>query len=328
MIIVYVLQLENDKYYVGKTTDSEFRLDQHFNAFGSVWTKKYNPIKVLEMIGGCDEFDEEKYTLKYMNLFGIDNVRGGSFCNENLTQSEIKTIEKSLNNANNKCFTCGGQGHFAKVCPNNYKQNVNKASHHFTKDSTSKATCGKCGRTGHTINQCYAKTTIDRKPIEYTKQQTLFGVCDSSNTLTEHTSNNCHAKTTVDEKPIINNETKCNIRCYHNKMIGFDSSNDLTVQGIFSINQSIVLEWVDTDHFRIRHPDSTNVYINNNLTSCTKENSQLFKIVDATKKGNMIETFIQCGDKFLWVDETWYGYNLRNDSINKNGWEKFFITIV
>ena len=39
------LQLENNKYYVGKTTNLDFRIEQHFNSSGSQWTKKYKPKK-------------------------------------------------------------------------------------------------------------------------------------------------------------------------------------------------------------------------------------------------------------------------------------------
>lgn len=40
-ISIYILELENNKYYIGKTTNSNFRLKQHYNSDGSVWTKKY-----------------------------------------------------------------------------------------------------------------------------------------------------------------------------------------------------------------------------------------------------------------------------------------------
>jgi len=50
MVFIYILELENKKYYVGKTTNPDFRLQQHFNSSGSQWTKKYKPKKVLAII--------------------------------------------------------------------------------------------------------------------------------------------------------------------------------------------------------------------------------------------------------------------------------------
>jgi predicted GIY-YIG superfamily endonuclease len=35
MVFIYILELENKKYYVGKTTDPNFRIDSHFNSNGS-----------------------------------------------------------------------------------------------------------------------------------------------------------------------------------------------------------------------------------------------------------------------------------------------------
>lgn len=64
-----------------KTTQHEIRLESHFISNGSSWTKKYIPIKVIELIPDCDDYDEDKYTLKYMQKYGINNVRGGSFVN-------------------------------------------------------------------------------------------------------------------------------------------------------------------------------------------------------------------------------------------------------
>ena len=85
MVYIYILKLINDKYYVGKSNNPSIRLESHFSSNGSVWTQKYKPLEVIEVIPDCDNYDEDKYTLKMMNKYGILNVRGGSFCQINLS---------------------------------------------------------------------------------------------------------------------------------------------------------------------------------------------------------------------------------------------------
>lgn len=72
MVLIYILELKNKKYYVSKTLNYTFRSEQHFNSYSSEWTKKYKPLQVLEIILNCDDFDEDKYTLKYMVLIMLE----------------------------------------------------------------------------------------------------------------------------------------------------------------------------------------------------------------------------------------------------------------
>ena len=94
---IYILQLEKGKYYVGKTKNPYFRFENHFYSSGSEWTKLYKPIRILELIADCDDYDEDKYTLIYMDKYGIDNVRGGSFTTIELdksTKNQLKNEQK------------------------------------------------------------------------------------------------------------------------------------------------------------------------------------------------------------------------------------------
>lgn len=116
MVFIYILELEQGKYYVGKTTNPEFRLEKHFTSGGSAWTKKYKPLSVVEIIPNCDDFDEDKHTIKYMEKYGINNVRGGSFCEIRLNDNNIITLKQMINGVTDKCYICGKNSHFAKNC--------------------------------------------------------------------------------------------------------------------------------------------------------------------------------------------------------------------
>ena len=79
--IIYVLALENDKYYVGKTCNLARRLDEHYNGDGAAWTKLYKPVKCLATHVSSSKFDESVVTKEWMLTKGINNVRGGDSTN-------------------------------------------------------------------------------------------------------------------------------------------------------------------------------------------------------------------------------------------------------
>ena len=125
MVYIYTLQLEQGKYYVGKTNNPQFRLESHFNSNGSEWTKIYKPIRLMELKPNCDDYDEDKITKQYMDKYGIQNVRGGSFVSVNLSNDTINVLNTMNKGTNNKCFKCGEIGHFIKNCTQNTNTNTN-----------------------------------------------------------------------------------------------------------------------------------------------------------------------------------------------------------
>lgn len=147
MVYIYVLKQKNDKYYIGKSNNPEIRIENHMTLNGSFWTKLYEPINVIEIIPNCDDYDEDKYTLKYMEKYGVENVRGGSFCEINLSKENIITINRMLNGSNNRCYKCNKTGHFIKDCALN------------------KLYCDRCKRNNHNIDECYATTYINGDKI-------------------------------------------------------------------------------------------------------------------------------------------------------------------
>jgi hypothetical protein len=117
MTNIYILQLINNKYYIGKTNNTQKRMLNHFQQQGSAWTKKYKPIRIEKIINNADDFDEDKWTIKYMKLYGIDNVRGGSFCSIQLSESNKQTLQQMITGSGDCCYKCGQPEHFIQNCP-------------------------------------------------------------------------------------------------------------------------------------------------------------------------------------------------------------------
>jgi predicted GIY-YIG superfamily endonuclease len=79
--IVYVLKLEDDCWYVGITMDLNKRLSQHWSEGGAKWTKLHKPVAVDKIIFPADaDTIENDTTREYMEKYGKDKVRGGSYC--------------------------------------------------------------------------------------------------------------------------------------------------------------------------------------------------------------------------------------------------------
>ena len=113
---VYVMKLASGKYYVGKTDNLDQRIDQHMSGRGAVWTQKYRPISVEKVLKNASHFDEDKVTKEYMAKYGVENVRGGTYVKEKLDYTQKETLQKEIRNATDCCTRCGREGHFVQSC--------------------------------------------------------------------------------------------------------------------------------------------------------------------------------------------------------------------
>eukprot|EP01135_Chromosphaera_perkinsii_P000210 Nk52_evm14s48 gene=Nk52_evmTU14s48 len=152
MVSVYVLKLQQNKFYVGKTKSPVDRLSAHFLGQGSAWTRQYQPVDIVEIKKDCPEEEEQLVTQKYMKQYGINNVRGGPWCQVELDSSTVAAIQRIINSSSDACYNCGGEGHFAGHCP------VRRKSE---KKQIRRTTCGRCGRTNHVTVDCYARISVD-----------------------------------------------------------------------------------------------------------------------------------------------------------------------
>lgn len=106
-IFIYVLRLENGKYYVGQTNDLQRRFRNHLSkSSGAEWTRLHRPIEILSRFRtGLNDPDlalryENERTLRCIEEFGWKNVRGGDYIYVNEKQHYLHLIQESnLGNA-------------------------------------------------------------------------------------------------------------------------------------------------------------------------------------------------------------------------------------
>ena len=78
--MIYVLELEDDCFYVGITFNLNLRIAQHLSGTGAQWTKMHKPVKIVEVFyDGCTRQKEDEVTKRYVEIYGAECVRGGSW---------------------------------------------------------------------------------------------------------------------------------------------------------------------------------------------------------------------------------------------------------
>lgn len=205
----YAILCEKNKFYIGRIDADgaktiKDRYHEHEMGVGCEWTRLYRPIKLLEKEMDQDKWDEDNMVLRYMEKYGKENVRGGSYSQIQLTRAQCFALDKKFKSINDVCFTCGSKEHFANACPDKHKQrNEFKASSNYkpaskrqsktmaskpyarpskskldtntntkskSKHTTSKLVCFRCGRSTHMAYNCKNTTTVDRTKLhEYSK---------------------------------------------------------------------------------------------------------------------------------------------------------------
>lgn len=117
---LYAILLEDNgnsskKYvYCGETWNANKRIEEHKNGYGAKFTNNKLVVKTLETRSYCknNKHAEEDITLKYMEKYGIDSVRGAQWCYESHTFGQKKEICSKLG----RCYKCYKTGHFANNC--------------------------------------------------------------------------------------------------------------------------------------------------------------------------------------------------------------------
>ena len=193
---IYILRLEGGKYYIGKSDNVIDRCQQHLNGCGSAWTRKYKPISLEKTIENVSPFEEDKITKEYMSKYGIDRVRGGSYVEVELDDFQKETINREIWGAKDLCKQCGRSGHFVKDC--HAKTDVSGNTIEY-EDSSDEWGCEYCDRTFTTEFGCgvHEKSCKEKHTKNrYMKQPTgkKGGACYRCG-RTGHYSPDCYART-------------------------------------------------------------------------------------------------------------------------------------
>ena len=88
LYLTYVLELENNKYYVGASSNVNVRLAAHWTGNGARWTRMHKPVKIISLHVGDKE---RELTIATMKTHGWENVRGSAWC-----QLDMKKAPKEI----------------------------------------------------------------------------------------------------------------------------------------------------------------------------------------------------------------------------------------
>lgn len=114
---IHLLALAGGKYYVGRSTRSAPKyLLKHMNGRINEWTIDHKPLEVVSSIPSTEYSDLDLYVLEYMLLYGIDNVRGGSYTNTYMEYLDYNFIRSELWKVENLCGRCGRDDHEEVDC--------------------------------------------------------------------------------------------------------------------------------------------------------------------------------------------------------------------
>ena len=93
---LYVLKLEHDKYYVGRSNDPQRRFREHADGRGAAWTRRHRPLAIVHTSSLSSTFDEDRCVKELMKKHGIDSVRGGAYVTETLDDAARTSLQREV----------------------------------------------------------------------------------------------------------------------------------------------------------------------------------------------------------------------------------------
>ena len=125
---------------MGRTTRSiDIRILQHRLKTSSAakWTRLYPAVRLIPNLLPnlvSHKVNECMLTLATMDRYGIDNVRGGPYCQVHFSTGQRKHLEHVLRSIRDECYGCGQKGHLWTHCPTRPRgRNPSETGPHLSK---------------------------------------------------------------------------------------------------------------------------------------------------------------------------------------------------
>jgi len=190
MSSIYVLRLEHGRYYVGKSNNVTNRYKQHLNGSGCAWTRKYKPVSLEKTINNISPFEEDKITKEYMSKYGINKVRGGSYVQIELSEFHMNVLKMEIWAAKDLCTQCGRSGHFISDC---YAK-TDTSGNIIENEEEEEWCCEYCDRTFTTAFGCVVHEKSCKEKNTYNNKKSKEGTCYRCG-RPGHYSPDCYART-------------------------------------------------------------------------------------------------------------------------------------
>ena len=138
-MIVYVLRLKDNRFYIAKTVNIKKCYQEHMNGTACEWTKKYQPLIMEKIIPNARDEMVDILVEEYTNKYGAEYVqsdREDSYVDPNDMNPFLLPSEPLLNieclsyvanmmrkqTAHHGCYKCGRMGHHGWDCFTNAYQ--------------------------------------------------------------------------------------------------------------------------------------------------------------------------------------------------------------
>jgi hypothetical protein len=184
---IYILRLAGGRFYVGRSQNVQRRYQEHVDGSACAWTSLHHPLALERTIESRSPFDEDRTTKELMAIYGIDNVRGGSYVQLELSSDQRRSLQAEIWMAQDRCTRCGRTGHFVSVCQERMDVNGNpteeqdlevyiceECGEEFESESEVQRhvrscgggrtrrslACSRCGRDSHHKRDCFASTHV------------------------------------------------------------------------------------------------------------------------------------------------------------------------